>query len=53
MSEKEISKEESLELELFNQIIQDPVGKKVLSLIIENKNTKEILGELLGEEEKL
>lgn len=51
MQEKE--KSQSLVLEVFDSVIQDPVEKKILRLIIEKKSPEEILDELLYEEEKL
>ncbi len=50
MQEKE--KSQSLVLEMFDSVIQDPIEKKIIGLIIKNKTPEEILDELL-EEEKL
>lgn len=54
MKEKEkISHGESLVLEMYDSIIQDPVEKKILAFVIKNKTPEEFLEESLCDEEKL
>lgn len=48
-----MSRGERLVFEMFDSIIQDPIEKKILGLIVKNKSPEEIMDELLCEEERL